>query len=284
MAESLRGGLSLTMSGFGYWSHDIGGFESTSTADVYKRWAAFGLLSTHSRLHGSWSYRVPWAYDEESVDVVRFFTRLKCTLMPYLFRNAIETSKTGIPVMRSMVLEFMDDPSCGYLDRQYMLGDSLLIAPIFNDQGMAEYYLPVGRWTNYLTGELKEGGRWIKEKHGYLSIPIMVREGSLLPIGSRDDDTEYDYSDELILKAYELKDNIPATTTVYKQDGELAVNAEFIKKDDKIYIDVNCKNEYCVHLINVNNIISVTNGTFEIKGNDTIITPKGPGQIICKEG
>ena len=281
MAESLRGGLSLTMSGFGYWSHDIGGFENTSTADVYKRWAAFGLLSTHSRLHGSWSYRVPWAYDEEAVDVVRFFTRLKCTLMPYLFRNAIETSKIGVPVMRSMVLEFMDDPSCGYLDRQYMLGDSLLIAPIFNNQGMSEYYLPEGRWTNYLTGELMEGGRWVKEKHEYLSIPIMVREGSLLPIGSKDDDTEYDYSDELILKAYELKDNVPATTTVYKMDGELAVNAEVLKKDDKIYIDVDCQNKYSVLLINVNNISSVTNGTFEIKGNDTIITPEGPGKIIC---
>ncbi|HBI73043.1 MAG TPA: alpha-xylosidase, partial [Lachnospiraceae bacterium] len=155
MAESLRGGLSLTMSGFGYWSHDIGGFENTSTPDVYKRWCAFGLLSTHSRLHGSSSYRVPWAYDEEAVDVVRFFTRLKASLMPYLFRNAIETSKIGIPSMRSMVMEFTEDPVCAYLDRQYMLGDSLLVAPIFNEEGIAEYYLPEGKWTNYFTGEVK---------------------------------------------------------------------------------------------------------------------------------
>lgn len=105
MEESLRGGLSLTSSGFGFWSHDIGGFESQSTPDVYKRWCAFGLLSTHSRLHGSTSYRVPWVYDEESVEVVRYFTNLKAKLMPYLYRNAIETSQTGIPMMRSMVLE-----------------------------------------------------------------------------------------------------------------------------------------------------------------------------------
>ena len=85
MAESLRGGLSLCMSGFGFWSHDIGGFESTSTADVYKRWGAFGLLSSHSRLHGSTSYRVPWLYDEEACDVVKFFTNLKCSIMPYLY-------------------------------------------------------------------------------------------------------------------------------------------------------------------------------------------------------
>ena len=142
MAESLRGGLSLTMSGFGYWSHDIGGFENTSTPDVYKRWAAFGLMSTHSRLHGSWSYRVPWAYDEESVDVVRFFTRLKGTLMPYLYKNSIESSNTGIPVMRSLVMEFTDDPTCGYVDKQYMLGDSLLVAPIFNNNCP----VPSGKW------------------------------------------------------------------------------------------------------------------------------------------
>lgn len=178
MAESLRGGLSLTSSGFGYWSHDIGGFEHQSTADVYKRWVAFGLLSTHSRLHGSTSYRVPWVYDEEAVDVLRFFTRLKLELVPYLYEQAEKTSQTGIPLMRSMALEFEEDPNCRYLDRQYMLGDSLLVAPIFNSEGIAEYYLPQGEWVNYLTGERAQGGVWRREKHGYLSIPLWVRGGS----------------------------------------------------------------------------------------------------------
>lgn len=281
MAESLRGGLSLAMSGFGFWSHDIGGFENTSTPDVYKRWAAFGLLSTHSRLHGSWSYRVPWAYDEEAVDVVRFFTRLKCSLMPYLYRQAIETSKSGVPVMRSMVMEFENDPVCGYLDRQYMLGDSLLVAPIFNEEGTALYYLPEGRWTDYLTGEVKTGGRWVKEHRGYLSIPLLVREGSLIAAGPIDDNAVYDYSDGVILKAYELKDNVPAETSVYTEKGELAVKAEIIKKDDKIFIDVASDKKYSVRLVNVSGIVSVDNGCFEQDGNDTVITPKGPGQIVC---
>lgn len=181
MEESLRGGLSLTSSGFGYWSHDIGGFESQSTPDVYKRWAAFGLLSTHSRLHGSTSYRVPWVYDEEAVDVVRFFTRLKLNLLPYLYSGGVQTSLTGIPLMRSMALEFEDDKNCSYLDKQYMLGDSLLVAPIFNEEGIAEYYLPEGHWTNYLTGEEAEGGKWRKETHGYCSIPLWVRDKSIIP-------------------------------------------------------------------------------------------------------
>lgn len=182
MAESLRGGLSLTSSGFGYWSHDMGGFEQQSTADVYKRWAAFGLLSTHSRLHGSTSYRVPWVYDEEAVEVLKFFTRLKLELVPYLYEQAKKTSRTGIPMMRSMALEFEEDRNCRYLDRQYMLGDSLLVAPIFNDQGIAEYYLPKGEWVNYLTGERAQGGEWRREKHGYLSIPLWVRAGSQIPV------------------------------------------------------------------------------------------------------
>ena len=164
MEQSLRGGLSLQMCGFGFWSHDIGGFESTSTPDVYKRWCAFGLLSSHSRLHGSTSYRVPWAYDEEAVDVVRVFTRLKAKLMPYLWNTALTAHRMGIPSMRAMVLEFAKDKMCNYLDRQYMLGDALLVAPIFNEEGIGEYYLPdssvcPGLWTDFFTGERMEGGR-----------------------------------------------------------------------------------------------------------------------------
>ena len=97
---------------------------------------------------------MPWAYDEEAVDVVRYFAQLKASLMPYLYRNAIETSKTGIPMMRSMVLEFTEDKNCAYLATQYMLGDSLLAAPIFRDDSIAEYYLPEGTWTSLLTGEV----------------------------------------------------------------------------------------------------------------------------------
>ena len=221
MEQSLRGGLSLTSSGFGFWSHDIGGFESKSTPDVYKRWCAFGLLSTHSRLHGSSSYRVPWLYDEESVDVVRFFTRLKASLMPYLYRCAYETSRTGIPMMRSMALEFTDDRNCSYLANQYMLGDSLLVAPVLNEEGIAEYYLPDGVWTNFLTGETRQGGRWYREKHDYLSIPLYVRENSVIAVGAKDDGPVYDYADEVIFRVYEVADGGKAETVVYSGDALL---------------------------------------------------------------
>ncbi len=114
MAESLRGGLSLSLCGFGFWSHDIGGFEGTAPASIYKRWAAFGLLSSHSRLHGSSSYRVPWAYDEEACDVLRQFTKLKCRLMPYLWNAALQAHREGTPMMRAMLIEFPDDRACDF--------------------------------------------------------------------------------------------------------------------------------------------------------------------------
>ncbi|MFN8375111.1 MAG: alpha-xylosidase [Anaerolineae bacterium] len=174
MAETLRGGLSLSLCGYGYWSHDISGFNDTATPDLYKRWVAFGLLSSHSRLHGNSSAKMPWLFDEEAVDVLRYFSRLKSQLMPYLMDMRREAHECGYPMMRAMVLEFPQDMNCRYLDRQYMLGSALLVAPVFSPDGEVVYYLPEGQWRNLLTGETAEGGRWRKEKHGYSSIPLWV--------------------------------------------------------------------------------------------------------------
>ncbi len=270
MEESLRGGLSLMMSGFGYWAHDIGGFESTSTPDVYKRWVAFGLLSSHSRLHGSTSYRVPWAYDEEAVDVVRFFTKLKARLMPYLYKTAVITSKTGIPTMRSMVLEFTEDRTCHYTDRQYMLGDSLLTAPIFNEEGMADYYLPAGRWTDFFTGEVKTGGSWIKEKHGYLSVPLLVKENSIVALGARDDRPDYDYGDGVELRIYELEDGVRVSDVVFGMDNAEEVKMSAERAGNVITVNVMSDKAYSVRLVN-RKAVSVAGGDMTLEGNDTIV-------------
>lgn len=287
MSESLRGGLSLTMSGFGFWSHDIGGFEDTSTPDVYKRWVAFGLMSSHSRLHGSSSYRVPWAYDEESVEVARYFTKLKASLMPYLYRNAVETSKTGIPTMRSMVLEYNEDPTCQYLDKQYMFGDSVLVAPVFNEEGIAEYYVPQGNWTNFLTGEKVEGGRWITEKHGYLSIPCLVRENSIIAIGSVNNRPDYDYEKDVTFKVYELSEGIKAETKVYGKDGQSKIQISIIKEEKEIRITVqnNSKgNPYKIYLHGITNVSAVTGAEFGLFEGGTLITPDSLEEtltIVC---
>ncbi|HKM03103.1 MAG TPA: alpha-xylosidase [Lachnospiraceae bacterium] len=271
MEESLRGGLSLCMSGFAFWAHDIGGFEHTSTPDVYKRWVAFGLLSSHSRLHGSTSYRVPWVYDEESVDVVRFFTKLKARIMPYLYSTSIFSSKTGIPTMRSMVLEYNEDKTCHFLDKQYMLGDNLLVAPIFNEEGVAEYYLPSGTWTNFFTGEEKIGAKWINENHDYLSIPLMVKENSIIAIGSHDDKPDYDYSEDVELRIYSLLDNKEASTKVYSVDNQLDLTASAIKVENEITITTSSTKSYSIRLVNVI-VTRATGATIIIDGNDTILS------------
>lgn len=214
MAESLRGGLSLGLSGFGYWSHDIGGFEGTPTPALFKRWLAFGLLSSHSRLHGSSSYRVPWLFDEESVDVLRQFTRLKLSLMPYLYETARTASAEGVPMMRAMVLEFPDDPGCAHLERQYMLGSDLLVAPVFSDDGDVSYYVPDGTWTHYLTGRTATGPRWVREKHGFDSVPLLVRPGAVIPVGAVSDRPDYDFADGVTLRAYNLERGAQVTVRV----------------------------------------------------------------------
>jgi alpha-D-xyloside xylohydrolase len=206
MAETLRGGLSAGMSGIAFWSHDIGGFEDTAEPDVYKRWCAFGLLSSHSRLHGAKSYRVPWSFDEESVDVLRHFTKLKYRLMPYLWAAALEARDRGLPLMRSMITEFAGDPACDYLDRQYMLGDSILVAPVMSPDGMVDFYLPQGTWTHLLDGHALEGARWHQEQYDYFSLPLFARPGSLIPWGGDDSRADYDYTRGFSIQAYGLED------------------------------------------------------------------------------
>ena len=235
MAETLRGGLSLAMGGFAFWSHDIGGFEQTASADVYKRWVAFGLFSTHSRLHGSTSYRVPWLYDEEAVDVLRLFTKLKNSLMPYLFAQAIGATQTGVPVMRPMVMEHPNDPLCHTLDKQYMLGDSLLVAPVFNDSGFCNVYLPAGKFTDFFTGETVQGGKMIGKTYDYFTLPVYVPENTLLAFG-RDDTAEYDYHENITVRAYNVtkqsinlfdkKANLRAVVTAQLKDGEVVFDVK----------------------------------------------------------
>jgi alpha-D-xyloside xylohydrolase len=264
MAETLRGGLSLAMSGFAFWSHDIGGFEGLPDAGVFKRWTAFGLLSSHSRFHGSTSYRVPWIFDEEAVEVTRRFTTLKLRLMPYLYAAGIEASQTGIPVMRPMQLEFPDDPAVGYLDRQYLLGADLLVAPVFSPDGTVDVYLPAGIWTNYVTGESVPGPCWRSETHGYLTLPLYVRDGAVLPHGDVDDRPDYDYLDGLTLQVYPSSEPAASerTVTVTTPDG---TTAEFRvqRQDRRVVVTSTTTSPFVVRLVGGQSV-QATDGAAEL--------------------
>ena len=236
MAESLRGGLSLMSSGFAYWSHDISGFENMATPDLYKRWAAFGLLSSHSRLHGSGSYRVPWMFDEEACGVLKRFTNLKCALMPYIHALSVEAAREGHPLIRPMFMEFPGDRLCDTLDKQYMLGDRLLVAPIFNERGEVGFYLPDGKWTDLLTRKSYEGGRYYKEQCDYFHIPLLARGNAILPIGARDDTPDYDYADGVTFTIFNLADT--AEAVIYDANGTETFSIRATKEGNRIVFTV----------------------------------------------
>jgi alpha-D-xyloside xylohydrolase len=277
MAESLRGGLSLSLSGFGFWSHDIGGFEQKAPADLYKRWCAFGLLSSHSRLHGSATYRVPWVFDEESVDVLRFFTNLKCRLMPYIFQAACQAARKGTPVMRAMMLEFPTDPACDYLDRQYMFGESLLVAPVFSTNGEVNYYLPEGRWTRFLTNEIVEGGRWFHEKHDYFSLPLMVRPNSLVAIGNNNQKPDYDYAGDVTVHAFELQPDADLSVEIPNLDGSVALRINVQSGNGQIIARaVGRLANWRLELRNIAEVRMVQGGTSQPDQDGVLITPE-PG-------
>ena len=197
MAETLRGGLSLALSGFAFWAHDIGGFEGLPDPALYKRWVQFGLMGSHSRLHGSSSYRVPWIYDpdkypgedEACSKVLRESVERKMALMPYLLRTALEGHVAGTPVLRAMFLEFGDDdPNVWPLDTQYMFGSQILVAPVFSKIGEVTFYVPFSsrqgeaKWRSYFDHhKTYKEGRWYTETHGFDTMPILLRPGAVVP-------------------------------------------------------------------------------------------------------
>lgn len=238
MAETLRGGLSLSLGGFGFWSHDISGFESTAPADIYKRWCQFGLLSSHSRLHGSSSYRVPWLFDDEACEILKEFVNLKCRLMPYLYGQAVRSHTEGRPVLRPMVLDFPQDRACDTLDRQYMFGDSLLVAPIFKENGEVQYYLPEGTWYNLITEKEVTGGKWQKEMHNYHSLPLMVRPNSILPLGNNDQRPDYDYEDGVTLVVSAFDEGAEASVEIPDLSGETVMKVTAKRVGEEIHLQV----------------------------------------------
>ncbi|GAA3597359.1 alpha-xylosidase [Nonomuraea rosea] len=276
MAENLRGGLSLGMSGFGFWSHDIGGFIGTPEPELFKRWIAFGLLSSHSRLHGHDSYRVPWLFDEESVRVLRTFTELKCRLMPYLYEVAREACTGGVPMMRAMPIEFPGDPSCTHLERQYMLGPDLLVAPVLTHGGHVAYYVPEGTWTSFRTGEPTRGGRWVRETHAFDSVPLLVRPGAVIPVGAIGDRPDYDYGTGVTLRAYELAEGRTVTVTVPSPDGRPCSTFTVTRRGGAVHAERHgAPGEWRLLLVGVRKVASVLGGTMEPHEHGTLLQATG---------
>ncbi len=192
LAATVRGGLCAGMSGIPFWSHDIGGYRGAPAPDLYVRWAQFGLLCSHSRMHGD-GPREPWIFGPRALAIVRRFIRLRGRLFPYLYSLAREAAATGMPVLRAMPLAFPGDPCAHGFDLQYMLGPWLLVAPVTSPDGRKDVYLPRpakaregtdggGDWIDFWTGRRHEAGRCLRLKVPLSRIPLFVRAGAILPM------------------------------------------------------------------------------------------------------
>ena len=199
---TLRAGLSFGLSGFSFWSHDMGGFVKSTPEDLYCRWIPFGFLTSHTRAHGA-PPTEPWLYDSKRVqDVFRKSAEMKYRLMPYVYAQAKECTEKGLPMLRALFVEFPDDPGAWKVDDEYLFGSQILVAPLL-EFGMTgrTVYLPEGKWIDYQTEKVYEGG-WHRIEAGSLPIIMLVRDGSVLPhLKLAQSTAEMDWS-KMSLKVY----------------------------------------------------------------------------------
>jgi alpha-D-xyloside xylohydrolase len=237
MAATLRGGLSLAVSGYGFWSHDIGGFNGTPSTELYIRWAQFGLLSSHARFHGK-TPREPWEFGDKALEIFRKFARLRYQYLPYLYTWAVVTSKTGLPLMRPLVLHYSDDPAARTAETQYLLGRHMLIAPVIESGGRIEVYLPEGEWVEYWSDDWYQGSQTIEMDVPLDEVPIFFRAGSIIPTCKPSQSVERGPPEQLTLTA--RISNGHATGKYYNENTGKLVSIS-IDVNDKIRINIDEK-------------------------------------------
>ena len=228
MAATLRGGLSLGLSGFSFWSHDIGGFTARTPEELYRRWLPFGMLSSHTRSHGA-PPKEPWEYGTDFTDAFRRATELRYRLMPYIYAQARDSSERGLPMLRALFIEFPNDPGSWLIEDQYLLGTDILVAPLM-EQGTIErdVYLPPGGWIDYQSGQTYTGG-WHTITGGEIPIVMLVRSGAAIPhMALAQSTAEMDWSElELVVLGAESKEaralvSLPTDNVLH----EIALNGE----------------------------------------------------------
>lgn len=219
MSAELRGGLSFGLTGFSFWSHDMGGFVMKSPEDLYARWAAFGLLSSHSRSHGA-PPKEPWEFSPEFLNTFRITDEMRYKLMPYIYAQAKDCTERGLPMVRALFIEYPNDPGTWLIDDEYLFGSDMLIAPLFESTRERDVYLPTGQWINYQSGEIYTSG-WHKLKSGPIPAIILVREGAIIPhIKLAQSTMQMDWS-TLDLVSYAAKGHVAQGLICLPSDNQL---------------------------------------------------------------
>ncbi len=214
LAATIRAGLSYGLSGVPFWTFDLGGFKGQPTTAAYVRWAQVGLLLSHSRFHGT-TPRLPWYYGEEAAGIIRDWVRLRYRLLPYIYSVAADAVRTGLPVMRPLALEFPADPGSTATDLQFMLGPSLLVAPVLDESGEVSIVLPPGTWHDYFTGERLKGPQRLERTCALAQLPLFVRDDAILPFCA-DDCTVSELWDPLGVEIYPAA---AGTVEIPEEDG-----------------------------------------------------------------
>ena len=203
MLGDLRGGLSFGLSGFSFWSHDMGGFVTASPEDIYRRWLPFGFLSSHTRAHGA-PPTEPWLISESFTKAFRDCAEMKYKLMPYVYAQAKDCSERGLPMVRALLVEFPDDPGAWLVEDEYMFGSQMLVAPLLESGNSRTVYLPHGQWIDYQTGRIYASGYQTIEA-GSIPAIILVRDGSVIPHAPLAQRTDQIRWDKLELRTYKAK-------------------------------------------------------------------------------
>jgi alpha-D-xyloside xylohydrolase len=232
MANALRGGLSASLSGFGFWSHDIGGFSGRPSEELYVRWAQFGLLSSHARCHGT-TPREPWAFGERATAIFRRYAELRYRLLPYIYSHAEQTARTGIPVVRPLVLGYQDDRQARSVESEFLLGEDILVAPVFEPATSREVYLPEGEWVDYWTDERYAGEQWVAVDAPLERLPLFVRAPSLLPTREPTQSVRDGTPERLSFEATLPADGAAtASFPFYDEDADSVVKFELARSAD----------------------------------------------------
>jgi alpha-D-xyloside xylohydrolase len=179
MQAQLRGGLSLGLSGFSFWSHDIGGFVIKTPEDLYRRWLPFGMLTSHTRTHGA-PPKEPWEYNESFNNAFREATNMRYRLMPYIYAQSKHCAENGLPMLRALFVEYPNDPGSWLIDNQYLLGSDILVAPMMENDTERDVYLPGGKWIDYQTKQVYNPG-WHRIKTGKMPVVMLIRDGAVIP-------------------------------------------------------------------------------------------------------
>ncbi|SMO96164.1 alpha-D-xyloside xylohydrolase [Gracilimonas mengyeensis] len=217
MSATLRAGLSMGLSGFTFWSHDIGGFVTATPEDLYRRWTPFGMLTSHVRSHGN-PPTEPWEFSDEFLEGFRKADNMRYRLMPYIYAQAKHNSEHGWPMLRALFVEFPDDPGSWLIDDQYLFGSDILVAPLFENVEERDVYLPPGTWIDYQTGEVYKGG-WHSIEAGEIPIIALVRNGTVLPHIELAQSTKFMDWSKIELVAYSVEGS-GASGKIYLPDGE----------------------------------------------------------------